>query len=269
MLQRISFPTMLIVWITMLALCMFAFLTASVANAQTTYKPLPTGVRPLLSDNMPPGYIGSLLGRIRPELRGVWQAAEVHVPKGIRVSFADTNSFSPDLPVPARVSLMVGAAYRLRLTSIANEQELELYPTLEIIDRTYPPPEREHRFPIPIEIDDRDIEDAARGELVMRVIYLEDSEIAEPVATGGKAQRVLDVRPTQDALETADQLGRPVAILRIGSRVPNFNDPHEWESFVYGAPQWSTLKEIPVKERLIEQGKWPKTANGGSISDRR
>ncbi len=60
--------------------------------------------------------------------------------------------------------------------------------------------------------------------MVMKVIYLEDNQIADPVDTSGNPQRVLDLRPSQDALQTADRLGRPVAILRIGSRVPNVSE---------------------------------------------
>jgi hypothetical protein len=80
---------------------------------------------------------------------------------------------------------------------------------------------------------------------------------------------VLDVRPGQDALRTADRLGRPVAILRIGSRVPNVSEGQDWDNFLYGCPAWTTIKPIPTKQMLIEQGKWPASAKSGSISDRR
>ena len=99
--------------------------------------------------------------------------------------------------------------------------------------------------------------DAARGEMVMRVIYLEDSEVAEPVDTSGKPQRVIDVGPQQNALRTADQLGRPVAILRMGSRVPNVTQGQDWLEFLYHCPPWTTLKPIPTKQMLIDEGRWP------------
>jgi hypothetical protein len=157
----------------------------------------------------------------------------------------------------------------VRLTGIPGDEDLELFPTIEVIDRTCPPAEREHRFPIPIEIDEQDLADAAKGELVVRVVYVEDNEIAEPVDTSKLPQRVLDVRPDQNALRTADSLGRPVAILRMGSRVPNITEGQDWAEFLYGCPPWTLLKAVPTKQQLIDEGRWPITAQSGSLSDRR
>jgi hypothetical protein len=164
---------------------------------------------------------------------------------------------------------MIGHVYRMQLTGIPFHDDLALYPTLEVIDRTHPPPEREHRFPIPIELDENDLADAADGHMVMRVIYLEDNEIAEPIHTADRPQRVMDVSAEQDALQTADRFGRPVAILRIGSRVPNVSAGQDWDNFLYGCPAWTKLKSIPTKKSLMEQGSVPLDARSGSISDRR
>ena len=267
--MRISFPTLVVAWVALVALCLVAACMTQTAEAQSIYKPLPTQNHSLMRDHFPPGEIGAIQLARKPELRGLWQAVEIRGPKGMRVNMADAGQFAADLPKPARVAVMIGSVYRIRLTGIPNEPELELFPTLEIIDRTHPPAEREHRFPIPIEIDEDDLESAARGELVMRVIYLEDNQVAEPVDTAGKPQRVLDLQPHQDALKTADELGRPVAILRIGSRVPNVTEGQDWDAFLYGCPAWTSIKEIPTKQQLIEQGKWPVSANSGSLTDRR
>ncbi|MFN7732153.1 MAG: hypothetical protein ACK5OB_09625 [Pirellula sp.] len=275
MLHRISFPTMLLGWIAMIAICAIAVLFNGIALGQgpagfgSRTGVASRGLHAMLDDDMPPGVIGSIQLQNKPFLRGAWQAVEVRGPKGVRFNFAEAGQFAPDMPTPARVGLLVGAVYRLRMTGIEGEEELELFPTIEVIDRTCPPAEREHRFPIPIEIDEADIADAVRGEMVLKVIYLEDSEAAEPVDTAGKPQRVLDIRPEQNALRTADQLGRPVAILRMGSRVPHVTEGQDWIEFLYGCPPWTTLKPIPNKDMLIQEGRWPVTANSGSITDRR
>ena len=272
MLKRISFPTLMIAWLSMIALCALALCFSGRAQAQSLYKPLPDRNHSLMRDDFPPGEIGAIQLSRKPELRGLWQAVEIRGPKGMRINMADAGQFAPELPEPARIAVMIGSVYRMRITGIPNEPDMELFPTLEVIDRTHPPAEREHRFPIPIEIDEDDLADAARGELVMRVIYLEDNQIAEPVDTSGKAQRVLDLQSHQDALRMADQLGRPLAILRIGSRVPNITEGQDWNAFLYGCPAWTTIKAIPTKKQLIDEGKWPVTANSGnsgSISDRR
>ncbi len=76
---------------------------------------------------------------------------------------------------------------------------------------------------------------ALNGKFVTRVIYLEDPNHAVPVATGGeKPQTFFEVRPTDDPLEIADQLGRPVAILRLGGRLPEATGPDA--KFMYGSP---------------------------------
>ena len=67
---------------------------------------------------------------------------------------------------------------------------------------------------------------ALNGKFVTRVIYLEDPLNAVPVATGAdKPQSFFEVRPTDDPLAIADQLGRPVAILRLGGRLPEATGP--------------------------------------------
>ncbi|MEQ1826018.1 MAG: hypothetical protein ABL921_08725 [Pirellula sp.] len=269
MLKRIPFPTLLLAWIAMIALCLLAVCFCNNAQAQSIYSPLPSNHHALLKDSAPPGEIGRIQLLRKPELKCIWQAVEIRGPKGLKINMAEAGQFAHEMPQPARIAVMIGPVYRMRLTGIPLEPDLELFPTLEVIDRTHPPAEREHRFPIPIEIDEDDLECAARGEMVMKVIYLEDNQIADPIDTAGKPQRVMDLQPHQDALRTADQFGRPLAILRIGSRVPNVTDGQDWENFLYGCPAWTTLKPIPTKDQLIGDGKWPITANSGSITDRR
>ncbi|MFN9917477.1 MAG: hypothetical protein ACK53L_33135, partial [Pirellulaceae bacterium] len=97
------------------------------------------------------------------------------------------------------------------------------------------------------------IEAALRGELVMRVIYLEDGGAsAEPVSYAGGPQRVYDVSLPEDALQTADAFGRPLAILRIGSRVPDQVEGSQAAEFLYGSPPWLPIKDIPRGKTLSD-----------------
>ena len=111
---------------------------------------------------------------------------------------------------------------------------MEIFPTIEIIDRTYAPTDQQVRFAIPVEIDPQDIELALEGKFVTRVIYLEDPHNALPMrSTNG--QPWFEVPPGRDPLAVADELGRPVAILRLGARVPDQGpDPN----FYFGSPPW-------------------------------
>ena len=241
MFRHVSFPMLVLGWVAFIAICALAILMGNVAMGQSAYVPsgsqAPSRSRSLFDDEMAPGVIGAIQLQRKPQLRGAWQAVEVRGPKGVKFNLAEAGQFAPDMPTPARLGLLVGAVYRLRLTGVEGQPDLELFPT--------------------IEIDEMDIADAAKGEMVMRVIYLEDSQVAEPVDTSNKPQRVLDVSAQQNALRTADQLGRPVAILRMGSRVPNVTEGQDWLEFLYGCPPWTTLKPIPTKQMLIDEGRWP------------
>lgn len=232
------------------------FLATAAAQNLSGRQPLTSNQRPLYRDTMPTGMIGQTQAASRPLLRGYYQATEVTGPAGLQIALAEAGSFTPNEPAPRRAGLQVGCVYRLRLTSIPFYEGSELFPTVEIIDRTYPPAEREHRFPIPIVFDQADMEEALSGNLVTRVVYLEDNEIAEPVSDAGGRQRVYEAAPTEDALRTADRLGRPVAIIRFGSRVPDSLDA-DLTRFCFGFPHWSPIKGLPNRQRLIDDGLWP------------
>ena len=95
---------------------------------------------------------------------------------------------------------------------------MEVFPTIEVIDRLYAPPGQECRFAIPVESTEDDLKLAVDGKFVTRVIYLEDPRNALPARDrSAKAQNWFEVAPGQDPLAVADGLGRPVAILRMES----------------------------------------------------
>jgi hypothetical protein len=131
--------------------------------------------------------------------------------------------------------MLVGQVYRLHVTEVPNRPGEELFPTVEIINRIYPPVGEEFRFPIPIEFTQQDLELALDGKFVTRVVYLEDPERALAVAKSAESeQSFFEVRPSDDPLEVADRLGRPVAILRLGGRLPEATGPDE--KFLFGSP---------------------------------
>ncbi len=210
----------------------------------------------LYKDTMAPGVVGRMQLDYKPHLRGCIQPIEVSGPKGLKVSLASDGFFIDPQSVPVRAGFLIGPVYRLKVTNIPNEEGVELFPTVEVIDRLYPPSEREHRFPIPIVLEQDDLERASKGDMVTRVVYLEDSEIAEPVSYADGLQRVHELSGTQDALAAADRLGRPMAIIRIGSRVPDAATGVDHQ-FLYGCPPWVPIKDLPNREKLIESGGWP------------
>lgn len=219
----------------------------SLANARGHY---------LLSAQEPPGAVAHWqISRDRPGV-GCYTPVSIQGPEGVQVGLARDGRFLEPITVPVTTGMVVGAVYRLRVAGIPDWPGEELYPTLEIIDGIHPEPGREHRFPIPIVLTPEDLEIALRGSLVTRVVYLEDSQLAMPLAVGAKDQLTVDVGSGENALRAADQLGRPVAILRIGSRVPS-DLSGDLSEFLYGCPPWVPLPVAPDREAMIRQGRWP------------
>ena len=171
---------------------------------------------------MPPGAIGSLRLHRGGPLSGYFQPVQIRAPQGARIALAMEDTFSAPQFNVALVGMLIGPVYRLEVTDIPNNPGLELFPTVEVIDRLYPPPGLALRFPIPVELTQDELEMAARGRFVTRVIYVEDPSLALPVRqTKDGEQPWMEARPGDDPLVVADTLGRPVAILRIGGRIPS------------------------------------------------
>ncbi|REJ68620.1 MAG: hypothetical protein DWQ31_07625 [Planctomycetota bacterium] len=160
------------------------------------------------------------------------------------VAFASQGNFEPTAATPRRAGLLIGSVYRLKVTEIDGYPGVEVFPTIEIIDRIYPPPGLEAKFPIPIQLTQDDLVRASEGQMVTRVIYLEDPESALPAAEVDGEQYWFDVGPDQDPLLVADTLGRPVAILRMGGLLPGRFGPDQ--QFLFGSPPYKPLATIEV-----------------------
>jgi hypothetical protein len=170
--------------------------------------------------DMPPGAIGlRQLDRGGP-LPGYFQPVEITAPAGALVSLVTEGTFDEPQGNKALAGMLIGQVYRLKVSNIKFREGEEVFPTIEVIDRLYPPPGQAARFPIPIELTDEELQMALDGRYVMRVIYVEPPRDALGVQDVRGKQRYFEVAPNQDPMLVADQLGRPVAILRMGSRVP-------------------------------------------------
>ena len=184
---------------------------------------------------MPPGAIGSLqLARGGP-LHGYFQPVEVRAPSGVSISLAEDGGFGEANAVPLKVGLLIGQVYRLRVMGIPLHPGREVFPTIEVIDRLYAPRGQERRFPIVIQLTEDDLRLAMDGKFVTRVIYLEDPRSALPVSEGPDGQTWFEAPRGADPLAVADQLGRPMAILRMGARLPDYTTGPD-AGFLFGCP---------------------------------
>ncbi|MGC4006581.1 MAG: hypothetical protein QM811_27050 [Pirellulales bacterium] len=154
-------------------------------------------------------------------------------PAGSSISVALDNQFTAPVDGSVKLGLLIAPVYRFKVTGIPRNPGAEVYPTVELINRTYPPRGREFEFPIPVEFTAEDLELALAGKLVTRVVYIENPRAALPQAI--KEQRYYEIEPGRDPLVEADRLGRPVAILRIGSRVPDDRNGPDTQ-FMFGSP---------------------------------
>ncbi|MBN1854150.1 MAG: hypothetical protein JW829_15590 [Pirellulales bacterium] len=183
---------------------------------------------------MPPGAIGSQRLMGGGPLSAYIQPVKIIAPEGAMISMVEGNAFGPALPAPLLAGMQIARVYRLRITNIPGYPGLEVFPTIEVIDRLHPPPGEELRFPIPIECTRDELLLAARGSYVTRVIYVEDPNQAVPIQEEPDRQSWFEAPSGQDPLVVADQLGRSVAILRMGSRLPEPNA--DGDAFHYGSP---------------------------------
>lgn len=231
--------------------CVLATSTASTAAEPSQYLSS-NGQHRLFNGAMPPGAIAATRQMAGPggtAAMGVqapyYQPVQIRGPQGVRFALPQMGSFQD--PEPGLMAgLLVGQVYRFQISGIRGAEGAELFPTLEMVDRTYPPPGLATRYPIIVTIDEEDLQAALDGQLVTRVIYLEDPQTAVPLAqepttdsdTGGETP--IDVSQFQDPLQVADRLGRVVAILRIGSLAPPRS--HELApQFFFGYPTWAPI----------------------------
>ncbi|TWU37548.1 hypothetical protein Q31b_43360 [Novipirellula aureliae] len=223
----------------LLAIPSFAISTVSNAAEPSSFLSS-SGQHRVLTDAMPPGIVGQsrLLGP--GAVQGYFQPVAFSGPKGVGFSMPESVNLFGQPDPSLQAGLMVGGVYRFRITGIPGAEGAELYPTIELIDRIYPPPGLATSFPIPVNLDQDDFEAALDGQLVTRVIYLEDPDTAAPIAETPTTSRTIDLAEYQDALEVGDRFGRPVAIVRIGSVAPPTADAL-MPQFFFGYPLWAPI----------------------------
>jgi hypothetical protein len=152
------------------------------------------------------------------------QPVRIVAPVGTVVGVVANGSFNDTGMSSQTVGMRVGPLYRFRVIGFGGTYENEIYPSVELLDRLHPPEGLENQFPVMIVITENDLKQAISGNMVTKVIYLEDAEVSLPRVQRENEQPYFDVSSAEDPLHTARGLGRPMAILRIGSRVPTADE---------------------------------------------
>jgi hypothetical protein len=169
-----------------------------------------------------PGAIGGP-GRLQPGpcpeavLPDRVQPVEIRGPEGLLLAVETAEGWSPLRAGPLRVGLVVGQPYRLRVGGIPGREGDELFPSIRVLAKLATPAGMAWRFPVEVVIDRDDLDTAATGGHVRRVVYAScESEQPDPVPAGW-----FDVKPGDDALDVASTLGDPVAEVVLGNRLPS------------------------------------------------
>lgn len=198
-----------------LAVLFSTLLLTTVTLAQDRYYPLHHG--------QATGTAGRWAVATHPQRYNYYQPVKIQLPSAGHVTFYEGSHTNAVLTQsPAQAGMMVGHTYRVRVSGMPEFPGMELYPTIEILDRLHPPAEYAKDFPIPIEITADEIEVVKQDRMVTKVVYLEQPDLAAPVEQGDRIRNE-DLDPSENLLKAADQRGRPMAIIRIGGRLPDPN----------------------------------------------
>lgn len=175
----------------------------------------------LHDSNMPPGFVGQQQLLRRPSMAGYIQPVQIQAPEGVRISLQVDGRFADPRPAPVLCGMQLGYVYVMKVTNIPLREGVEIFPSVELVNRLYPPEGMQLHFPVPIELTTEEIDLAIDGRFVTRVIYLEDADNPLALRDDPRHQRFVEIGPGEDPLHAADRYGRPMAILRLGSRVPD------------------------------------------------
>lgn len=201
---------------------------------------LPVNRHELSLASQPPGVVAfhALLGN--PQWVAQIQPVRITVPAEASVGIWGGGGFLPATAPAPVVGLTVGPVARFRVEFQRPEQTREVFPSVELISRLNPPPGEELKFPVEIVLTMDDLIQASEGRMVTRVVYLENPETALPFRQLAGEQAFVDIGDWEDPLTVAARLGRPMAIVRLGSRTPSVSEMDA--SFHFGG---APIQEFP------------------------
>lgn len=205
----------------------------------------------LVRGDMAPGVAADIARMTDQRLNGYVQPVRMVGPIGSRIQVSSQTGYVSTDSSRVSVGLQIGPVYRFKVTDIPRHLGKELYPSVEVLNKLSPPQGLENEFPIQIVMTQDDLEQAIKGRLVTKVVYLENPEISLPHRHKEDHQPFFDIGGGQDPLRAAEKMGRPMAILRIGSRIPMVSDVGQEFEFYAPAPRL-----LPDPQTMREQENW-------------
>lgn len=138
-------------------------------------------------------------------------------PEGVRATWRPGTADARSVDGP--VGLRPGYVHRAQLRGFVDEPNTVIDVSIEVRETLFIPVNlRAGDFPAAIPVSEDDLRRVLGGGLITKVIYLEDPLTAPPEATTPEQPLERPADRGETAFETARKNGRPLAIVRIGSR---------------------------------------------------
>jgi hypothetical protein len=163
-----------------------------------------------------PAIPAGVIPMIRPDVQVLFVR-----PEAMQVRWDTTGGGTFDsepLVVPGRHNFPQNGIYRLKITSIAGREGVELYPTVEIGPTTPRTDAFLAHNAIPIQFTDEDFDQVLAGNFVTKVIYLPDPEFQELALAGVETLVSTKLDPGLDPIVEADRRGSILAVIRLGNK---------------------------------------------------
>ncbi len=252
------------------AIAMLIALTAGISTVTHTANAQLTRGHKLIDSRMAPGVASQRTLMSNKDLINHVQPVRLLTPDGSSVGIFAGGTTTSAAGSAVSVGVEAGLLYRFKVDFVVDHQPRTVYPSIELLDRLYPPQGLETQFPIPVVLSKDDLEQASSGKMVTKVIYLESAEGAAVGNGSDREQSYFDVDGAEDPLHVAKGFGRPLVILRIGSRIPtqeelsqpsafnssvpvNLPDPIETVNSVESGSSAATNRSTSVSARLSDQ----------------
>ena len=118
-----------------------------------------------------------------------------------------------------QIGLRPGYIYRIKLENLPELPGQELFPTLEVRGSLSMPKVADPaKFPAIVRVHHHELESAIRGNMITKVIYLEDSAKAEPVQSDLENPIETPIPQKLNLIEEARNKGRLMVIFRMGGK---------------------------------------------------
>jgi len=153
--------------------------------------------------------------------QGYYQPSRDQVPSGgARLRWRPTASSRPTGGA-AYGWLLIAPFYRLRCDGIRLAEGMEVYPTIEVVNRLYARRARSAGLQSAIGFDREDLAPGAGGQVRHAGRLPRRPAHRAAGADAAPGQNWFDIVPGQDPLAVADGLGRPMAISAAGWKRPD------------------------------------------------